>query len=91
MTDVHDALRRLSTALDAATTRRPVSPATRWMPRERAAMLAEVNVIRAERGTSPATAEDVAHCDRMATGHVDWATKFPLYCAELALDERPRP
>ena len=30
----------------------------------------------------------IIRCERMASGHVDWVSKFPLYCAEL-LQEMP--
>jgi len=43
------------------------------------------NVVREERGLDPVSAEAVAKVEQMACGHVDYSTKYPLYCAELAV------
>lgn len=32
---------------------------------------------------SPITMGAIVRCDNMATGHVDWRSKFPLYCEDL--------
>ncbi|EPD84161.1 hypothetical protein HMPREF1529_02201 [Microbacterium sp. oral taxon 186 str. F0373] len=48
-------------------------------------MLAEVNDIRRSTGADPVTAEQIKNAERPAIGHSDYATKFALYCAELAL------
>lgn|SRR5574338_573523 len=60
-----------------------------WVLHERQTMFAEVNRLRGERGRRPVTLEDVAKVERCASGHVDYATKFPLYCAEIVLGESP--
>jgi hypothetical protein len=62
-----------------------------WMEFERQTMLKAVNVAREGRGLPPVTEDDVIRADRMAAGHIDYALKFPLYCAELALGVRPEP
>lgn len=54
--------------------------------REIAEMHEVVNVVRMERGRPPASLDLVRACDAAACGHVDYALKFPLYCAELALE-----
>jgi hypothetical protein len=56
-----------------------------WMVFERQGMLAAVNQARAERGLLPADPAAVRRAENMACGHVDYAAKFALYCAELAL------
>jgi hypothetical protein len=62
-----------------------------WMRFERQQMLEAVNVVRAERQLPEVTMEEVIRADRMAAGHVDYALKFSLYCAELALGAWPEP
>jgi len=32
---------------------------------------------------SPITMGAIVRCDNMASGHVDWVSKFPLYCEDL--------
>jgi len=55
-----------------------------WVIFERQTMLAEVNRLRAERGLDPVDEKRVLQVEQMACGHVDYARKFALYCAELA-------
>lgn len=63
-----------------------------WVLFERRAMFAEVNAARAERTLPPVAMADVERVERMACGHVDYFTKYSLYCAELALGvAEPRP
>lgn len=83
-TDHSALLERFRAALRKATDERAKRLPGAWMRYEREAMLAEVNEVRGELGLPPATVEQVMRCDQMATGHVDWAMKFPLYCMELA-------
>lgn len=59
-----------------------------WARFEREQMLTAVNEAREERGLSPTTMAAVADVERVASGHVDYVTKFSLYCAELVLDGR---
>jgi hypothetical protein len=62
-----------------------------WQLHEREQMHAAVNAERARRGLPPADITAIRRADGLAAGHVDYATKFPLYCAEVALGETPRP
>lgn len=57
--------------------------------REIAAMHEAVNVVRLERGRPPVSIDIVRACDTAASGHVDYAIKFALYCAELAAEVGP--
>lgn len=57
-----------------------------WVLHERAVLLSEVNRVRAETGGAPVEADAIEDAEQGALGHVDYATKFALYCAELALD-----
>lgn len=61
-----------------------------WVLYERAQMLAAVNAVRHQTDAAPVYLEAIADVERCASGHVDYATKFALYCAELALGVRPR-
>jgi len=58
---------------------------TAWVLHERAVMHDEVNQARAERGLPPVDRSVVDRAEQMACGHVDYATKWPLYCAELVM------
>lgn len=58
-----------------------------WQVRERRAMLAAVNVNRADFGLPPVDEATVAKVERQAAGHVDYGEKCALYCAELAVGE----
>lgn len=60
-------------------------PELEWVLYERNCMLKLVNLLRAERGIPGVDAAEVERADQLATGHVDWFDKFPLYCAELVL------
>lgn len=61
-----------------------------WVGYEREAMHAEVSRIRADRGLPPVGIEHVARVEQLACGHIDYATKYALYCAELAVGVTPR-
>ncbi len=73
----------------------PVNPrwtAPAWMVFERERMHAAVNAERARRGLVPVDLRAIARVESLACGHVDYAKKYPLYCAEIALGEvEPRP
>ena len=56
-----------------------------WVVYEREQMLAGVNRIRARHGLEPVTAADVARVELCACGHIDYGSKYALYCAELAV------
>jgi len=59
-----------------------------WVLAERRAVLAEVNAIRAERGKSPIDERTLLHkAEWLASGHVDFTSKYALYAAELAIGE----
>lgn len=60
-----------------------------WVLHEREVMCREVNRQREGRGRPPITVEDVAKVERCASGHVDYISKFALYCAEIVLNESP--
>lgn len=60
-----------------------------WVLHEREVMLTEVNQARAERGLPPVDAAVVERAEQHACGHIDYATKWPLYCAEIVLDLPP--
>jgi hypothetical protein len=60
-------------------------PEWEWMRFEREAMLAAVNDERARRNLPPVTAGQVQTANIQAGGHVDYADKFALYCAEIAM------
>ncbi len=63
-----------------------------WVAFERQAMLTAVNIERHTRGLPPATMAQIIRVENNAAGHVDYATKYPLYCAELALGyDNPKP
>ncbi len=63
-----------------------------WVVYEREQMLIAVNQERAERGLPPVDLRSVALADRCASGHVDYASKYALYCTEIALGEnQPQP
>src|SRR5690606_24330197 len=54
-----------------------------WNTYEMLTMLKEVNVYRRSRGWQLASYGDIKRVETMAAGHVDYTTKFALYCAEL--------
>jgi hypothetical protein len=54
---------------------------------ERDRMLAAVNEERIRRGLSLADLKVIDRAERLACGHVDYATKYPLYCVEIAIGE----
>jgi hypothetical protein len=60
-------------------------PEWEWMRFERESMLTAVNKERQRRNLPPATADQVQTANIQAGGHVDYAAKFALYCAEIAM------
>lgn len=54
---------------------------------ERDVMLKAVNKERSARGMAPVSLQDFMRVEQLAVGHTDYATKFSLYCAELAVGE----
>jgi hypothetical protein len=64
-------------------------PVCEWVVYEWWRMLAAVNTERTIRGLAPVGIGSVQRAERLASGHVDYATKYALYCAELVV-EPPR-
>jgi hypothetical protein len=63
-----------------------------WVAFERRALLDAVNLERRVRGLPQVTEAQVIRVENQAHGHVDYAHKYALYCAELAMGEdNPRP
>ncbi|MGA4989914.1 hypothetical protein [Nonomuraea bangladeshensis] len=58
-----------------------------WVGYEARRMLLLVNELRAENDLPPATLEQVRRIEQSACGHVDYADKYALRCACLALGE----
>lgn len=56
-----------------------------WAQFERDAMRAEVDRLRQARGLGFADEEDLLRAERLAEGHVDYAAKFALHCANLVM------
>ena len=68
----------------------PKQTCTLWHVHEVNAMTAEVNRLRLQLGKEPVALEAVYRVETQACGHVDYARKFSLYCAELVNDVPPR-
>jgi len=64
-------------------------PEPAWVGYEASQMLDLVNRIRGERGRPPASIEQVRRIESSAAGHVDYAEKYALRCAFLALEIAP--
>lgn len=62
-------------------------PEPAWVGWEAVQMLELVNEFRAENGLEPATLEQVRRIEQSASGHSDYAEKYALRCAFLALAE----
>lgn len=56
-------------------------PKADWISMERTAMLDAVNRLRV--GKRPVDLATITGVERLALGHVDYSSKFALYCAEL--------
>lgn len=52
-----------------------------WVDFERQTMLDEVNKEMAKRHLPPASTLDITKAESKAEGHVDYTSKFALYCA----------
>jgi hypothetical protein len=85
-----DCLRATLTSAQAERDQRPAlvdgpdGPECEWAAYERTRMHEKVNEIRANRGLSAITVEDILRVERQAVGHSDYTLKFAFYCAELA-------
>jgi len=63
-----------------------------WVDYERQRMFEAVNWERHLRGIPQVTPQQIIRVETQACGHTDYASKYALYCAELALGEdRPEP
>ncbi len=58
-----------------------------WVIHERKIMLDEVNRFRSSKGLDVIDEKELLRVERMAVGHVDYARKFALCCAELTQGE----
>lgn len=58
-----------------------------WVVYEAEELLAVVNRVRAERGLPSVEVYDVLRIEQGCSGHVDYADKYALRCAFLALGE----
>lgn len=56
-----------------------------WIMFERLAMFDYVNLYRCSQGAPIIAIKQVEQVETVACGHVDYATKFALYCTELAV------
>jgi hypothetical protein len=56
-----------------------------WVRRERNAMFVRVNRWRGRRRMPPVDLTEVERAEEQAEGHIDFASKWSLYCAELVL------
>lgn len=54
-----------------------------WHDFEKMVMWKEVNRCRMSMGLEPVEFHRIARAEQMASGHVDYTSKFALYCAEL--------
>jgi len=59
-----------------------------WAVHERELMHKAVNQERAKRSKKPVDLTEVTSVEQLALGHVDYAHKYALYCAELVLQEK---
>ena len=94
--DIIDRFRRtFAVAAKQRPQRRGFNPATGvpdWVGFELAQMLALVNAMRAERGDEPVPEDAVRRVEQGACGHVDYASKYAIGCAELVwFGSRGRP
>lgn len=56
-----------------------------WVVYERQCLLKAINEKREELGLEPIEEKQVLRVEQMACGHTDYASKYTLYCTELAL------
>lgn len=58
-----------------------------WVLHERQVMLDAVNTQRRQRGLSPVPLAHVVRAESSACGHVDYAVKFAIGCADLVFSD----
>ena len=78
-------LRTLNDCVPLRAQRNDGSP-PRWIAHERETMHRETNRLRAELGKDAIELHQVMTVEELARGHIDYASKFALYCAELVVD-----
>lgn len=91
---------KLQAVLEAAMKERPKRPdlvkldggwtEPAWVQFERESMHKAVNAERSKLGKGPLPLEAVKRVEQFAVGHVDYSSKFSLYCAELVLLDQVR-
>lgn len=60
-----------------------------WQIFERQIMLTEINRWRIARELDPICEQKLYQVEQFAVGHIDYSSKFALYCAKLALFDNP--
>lgn len=83
--------RAMLSILTSQQSRRGEYRGTQWLDVEIDVMHHAVNCERSKRELPDIDRATVVRADRMAAGHSDYASKFALYCAELALSANPSP
>lgn len=79
---------KLKERLNEVTQHRGSLPAEVWIENELKAMHEETNRLRATLLALPPVDLDlIRRADRLAEGHCDWATKLPLYCSEIVINQ----
>lgn len=58
-----------------------------WVVKEREAMFNTLTQERAKLGKGPVPITELMRAERLAYGHIDYAEKFSLGCAELVFKE----
>lgn len=88
---IHEDLQRRLAEAQADRVNRPefVNGEPEWVFHERRVMLSWTNTYRLINGLPDVGIEEIERVERMACGHSDYTSKFALYCAELAMGERP--
>jgi hypothetical protein len=81
-------LRTAATERDSRRERHPESGEPAWVAFERTQMTAEVNRQRVARGLPPILGAAVTFIEQGASGHIDYAKKYALGCAEIVFEQR---
>lgn len=84
--EVHQTLLRTLTDCASLRAQRNFGRPLQWVTYERETMYRETNRLRAELGKKSIEMAEILTAENLATGHVDYASKFALYCAELVVD-----
>lgn len=65
--------------------RKTYAGTSEWIKKEHDVMLKEVNKQLKIRGRDPITYDTLRNAEKLALGHVDYASKFSLYLAQVTL------